>query len=399
MQKFNLSQFEQGTQYLLFLKEYRCDDVPPRIIRVADYQIVIGQKLAVRCPELFPDTVLTDDSGEIRDRHGNRLADLYMTDKVEVCTAIELSWNEVDDMPDEATDALLFDGYGLATQIDKQGTLRYIKLTYPLLAELNADPEKREQINEYRFGNRLMRDFTIQLSDAAVCFGEIKFINQQRYEQLCRQGFEDMMPEPDPSLVMTTLQELAEAAFALAPGDGIDFRCDEDGEGWNISKINIQDTDLIVMGIYGGGHTYIHDLVDNDDSDLLEDFIGEKLAHYTPSHVVFMKREKPSRLYTPGELYCQIEAALGAKYLLIYRNKKEMTDALDGKIYAISDTDGTYLCDILEEDYIRLTDDLTILDTASANTGVKHCSDWVVACPEYRSKVQACRVAILFIEK
>ena len=40
-----------------------------------------------------------------------------------------------------------------------------------------------------------------------------------------------------------------------------------------------------------------------------------------------------------------------------------MTAALDGKIYAISDTDGKFLCDLYQPDYLHLENGGDIVDT------------------------------------
>lgn len=42
---------------------------------------------------------------------------------------------------------------------------------------------------------------------------------------------------------------------------------------------------------------------------------------------------------------------------LIFNNEQEFLNELDGKVYAISNGDGEYLCDILEEDYLNLLDE------------------------------------------
>ena len=56
------------------------------------------------------------------------------------------------------------------------------------------------------------------------------------------------------------------------------------------------------------------------------------------------------RELSPEELHKRIaeEMKTGCKYLLVYRSEEEMTAALDGKIYAISDTDGKFLCDLYQ---------------------------------------------------
>lgn len=39
---------------------------------------------------------------------------------------------------------------------------------------------------------------------------------------------------------------------------------------------------------------------------------------------------------------------------LEFNNEQEFLNELDGKVYAISNGDGEYLCDVLEEDYLKL---------------------------------------------
>lgn len=44
------------------------------------------------------------------------------------------------------------------------------------------------------------------------------------------------------------------------------------------------------------------------------------------------------------------------KHLYIFKNDREFLKELDGKIYAISDLNGNFICDVLEEDLITLED-------------------------------------------
>ena len=41
---------------------------------------------------------------------------------------------------------------------------------------------------------------------------------------------------------------------------------------------------------------------------------------------------------------------------LHFRNEKAFLEKLDGKVYAVCDKNGRYLCDVIEEDYLRLID-------------------------------------------
>ena len=42
---------------------------------------------------------------------------------------------------------------------------------------------------------------------------------------------------------------------------------------------------------------------------------------------------------------------------LDFNNEQDFLSALDGKVYAISNGDGSCLCDILEVDYVRMLDE------------------------------------------
>ena len=55
----------------------------------------------------------------------------------------------------------------------------------------------------------------------------------------------------------------------------------------------------------------------------------------------------------------------GCKYLLVYRSEEEMAAALDGRIYAVSDTDGKYLCDLYQPDYLHLENEGSICSSGS----------------------------------
>ncbi len=122
------------------------------------------------------------------------------------------------------------------------------------------------------------------------------------------------------------------------------------------------------------------------------DALGSYDADGTVGVVVSRLRE-----LSPGELYKRImeEMRTGYKYLSVYRGEEEMTAALDGKIYAVSDTDGKFLCDLYEPDYIRLENEGDIVDTASIRDMRFH-SDWAIANPGVRDKVLSARMAIVY---
>lgn len=44
------------------------------------------------------------------------------------------------------------------------------------------------------------------------------------------------------------------------------------------------------------------------------------------------------------------------KTIFVFGTEKRFIDMLDGKVYAIMDTNGKFICDVLEEDWIVLSD-------------------------------------------
>ena len=103
------------------------------------------------------------------------------------------------------------------------------------------------------------------------------------------------------------------------------------------------------------------------------------------------------RELSPEELHKRIteEMKAGCKYLLVYRSEEEMAAALDGRIYAVSDTDGKYLCDLYQPDYLHLENEGDIVDTASIPDMHFH-SDWAIANPTIRDKVLSSRMVIIY---
>lgn len=123
---------------------------------------------------------------------------------------------------------------------------------------------------------------------------------------------------------------------------------------------------------------------------------------YTETIHTFTRPSQNARctLKTSERLFEQIlaEQSKGYKYLLIYRNQKEVLERLDNKLYTISDTDGKYLCDLLEQDYTNLTDELIILDRNLCEDEIDYMSDWVLADEAYNQEVMSRRVAIILTE-
>ena len=67
----------------------------------------------------------------------------------------------------------------------------------------------------------------------------------------------------------------------------------------------------------------------------------------------------------------------------------------NGKIYAISDTDGKFLCDLYQPDYLHLENGGDIVDTASIPDMHFH-SDWAIGNPTVRDKVLSSRMVIIY---
>lgn len=47
---------------------------------------------------------------------------------------------------------------------------------------------------------------------------------------------------------------------------------------------------------------------------------------------------------------------------MYFKSEKDFLNELDGKVYALSDKNGHYLCDIIEDDYLKLLDSGIIVD-------------------------------------
>ena len=51
---------------------------------------------------------------------------------------------------------------------------------------------------------------------------------------------------------------------------------------------------------------------------------------------------------------------------LYFSSEKDFLKELDGKVYAVSDKNGRYLCDVIEDDYLKLSD-LGILEDVDSD--------------------------------
>lgn len=92
------------------------------------------------------------------------------------------------------------------------------------------------------------------------------------------------------------------------------------------------------------------------------------------------------------------EIQKGCKYLIVCSCKQAMLSTLDGKIYAVSNTDGRFLCDLLESDLTRLAAEQKIVQTAPISD-MHFFSDWAVANRCVRDAVFSQRVVFIFTDE
>lgn len=64
--------------------------------------------------------------------------------------------------------------------------------------------------------------------------------------------------------------------------------------------------------------------------------------------------------------------------ILKFNSQEEFLKALDGKVYAISAKNGDFLCDILEEDLLKLLDERIIIDLSDFKYGFYSYSDYMI---------------------
>lgn len=93
------------------------------------------------------------------------------------------------------------------------------------------------------------------------------------------------------------------------------------------------------------------------------------------------------------------EQEKGYKYLLVYRDMHELVEKLDNDFYAISDTNGAYLCDLLKPEFTELANRLIIIDRNMVDDDdCDYMSDWVLTDEAQREEVLSQRAAIVFTE-
>lgn len=99
MEQFNIEKFKIIGGYILLLKEYRCDDIPPKIIPITEYQTVFDELIAIKCPALFEGIIMVDKYNAIRSTATSLIGDLYMTDNMETETNLEINQKPNDETP------------------------------------------------------------------------------------------------------------------------------------------------------------------------------------------------------------------------------------------------------------------------------------------------------------
>ncbi len=109
------------------------------------------------------------------------------------------------------------------------------------------------------------------------------------------------------------------------------------------------------------------------------------------------KSKKMIQLYE--QITAEQEQKCKYKYLLVYRNMHDLVQKLDNVFYTISDTNGTYLCDLLKPEFMELTNRLMIIDrNMVGDDDCDYVSDWVLADEDQRDEVLSQRAAIIFTE-
>lgn len=190
MQLFDIKKFMAAGNCILLLKEYRCDDIPPRLYLITEYQSVMDEKMAIKCPELFDGSLIVDDSGVARLQDSSLVGDLYMSDKLEVCSDFIPSDIDGKSQSEEYFfTVFLFDGIAIAICQDDSFPTQYLKITYPTLKECNSSSKLQNRIIEYRFADKEPTDFEVCFEDSAMCFGECKSVTQQEYGELIEAMF------------------------------------------------------------------------------------------------------------------------------------------------------------------------------------------------------------------
>lgn len=88
------------------------------------------------------------------------------------------------------------------------------------------------------------------------------------------------------------------------------------------------------------------------------------------------------------------------KHFRLFSDEGDFLDELDGKVYGIADTDGQWLCELHEKEYISLCDRGSIIDT-NENLEIKcpesNVSDIFLADESKRAEVFGSRIEIVIL--
>lgn len=210
-----------------------------------------------------------------------------------------------------------------------------------------------------------------------------------------------------------TFDALAARIYALKIEEDLYFKSPKDLYGWGVSKITRFGTDFFLLGNLTEGNVWALKLPDDfATTDDIKETLRDRLRPEATDTPFFLltRQEAETMGFDPRravplfeteprprhQVYAEIRNELrrGCKYLLVYRNRQEAAAILDGKIYSISDTDGSHLCKVLRDDWLRLTNDLMI-DRYSASEGAMY----VINTPEVRKKVLACRLTVVYLDE
>lgn len=83
------------------------------------------------------------------------------------------------------------------------------------------------------------------------------------------------------------------------------------------------------------------------------------------------------------------------KYLYLFKDREELVEQFDGKIYCIHDEKGDYLCDLLEDDMLNFVDKGTLIPAH----GDDDINETKLSSPKHKVEVLATRFeAIIFLK-
>lgn len=206
-------------------------------------------------------------------------------------------------------------------------------------------------------------------------------------------------PDGDGILIMT-FNEVAERILRMKCGESMELYINVNKNTkecllpLSIKKEQWNGTPFYLLGGHGLEVRTINYV--GRSKDEYETTCFDALDSYGAKEIVGVVVSKSLEL-TPEELFGTIseEKKKGCKYLLVFRNEEEMEETFEGNLYAISDTDGKFLCYLCYDDYVRMEDEGDIVDSTSI-ADMHFYSDWAIANSGVRERVFSRRIAVVF---